>query len=97
MLTNCESAKLELSCDKGQLKMHMSANSGHPDQLHSPPPLPPTPPNPHIFCRRKSPSQLQGQERQQQERCEKIPENLSSKDINVIKPAENINEDKKEN
>ena len=36
----CESAKLELSCDKGYLKMHMSANLCHPDQLHFPPPLP---------------------------------------------------------
>ena len=28
---NCETAKFELSCDKGYLKMHMSAQLGNPD------------------------------------------------------------------
>ena len=65
-------AKLELSCEDGNLHLQLSAVLGHPDQPHFPHPppshpphtLPPSPPPP---SKKKSPSQLRRQERRKQE------------------------------
>ena len=74
-------AKLELSCEDGNLHMQLSAVLGHPDQLlfphppphHHPPPPPFFPPQ----KKKKSPSQLRWQERQKQEALARAEEAAS--------------------
>ena len=58
---NCDTSKLELSCEAGSLQMTMSSKLGHPDKLHFPPP-PPSPPPDHLL-KNKSPSMIRRQER----------------------------------
>ena len=62
-------AKLELSCEDGNLHMQLSAVLGHPDQPHFPHPPPHHHPPPSFppQKKRKSPSQLRRQERRKQE------------------------------
>ena len=67
-----ESAKLELSCEDGNLSMQLSARLGHPDKPHFPDPLPPPQPSP----KKKSPSQLRRQERRREEPQSKAAEAL---------------------
>ena len=58
-----ESAKLELSCEDGNLQLQLSARLGHPDSIHFPDPG--SAPSPHV--KKKSPSQLRRQERRRKE------------------------------
>ena len=83
-------AKLELSCEDGNLHMQLSADLGHPDQPHFPhPPHPPPPPSfPPPKIRKKSPSQLRRQERRQQEACRKAEEAASL--TNIIEEPDNV-------
>ena len=39
-----DKAKLELVCEDGSLHIKLSADLGHPDQQHLPPPSPPSSP-----------------------------------------------------
>ena len=71
-----DKARLELSCEDGNLHMQLSAVLGHPDQPHFPRPPPPQAPFPPPK-RRKSPSQLRRQERRQAEALTKA-ENAAS-------------------
>ena len=83
-------AKLELSCEDGNLHMQLSADLGHPDQPHFPhPPHPPPPPSfPPPKTRKKSPSQLRRQERRQREARRKAEEADSLR--NIIEEPDNV-------
>ena len=74
-------AKLELSCEDGNLHMQLSAVLGHPDQPHFPHPPPhhhpPPPPSFPPHRKIKSPSQLRRQERRKQETLAKAEEAAS--------------------
>ena len=80
-------AKLELSCEDGNLHMQLSANLGHPDQPHFPHPPPPSS-FPPTKIRKKSPSQLRRQERRQREACRKAEEAASL--TNIIEEPDNV-------
>ena len=71
-----DKARLELSCEDGNLHMQLSAVLGHPDQPHFPRPPPPQAPFPPPK-KSKSPSQLRRQERRQGEALTKA-ENAAS-------------------
>ena len=64
-----DTAKLELTCEGGNLQMNFSAKLGHPDLQHfqqeKPPPSSTSPPvtSPPLSCKRKTPSQLRRQDR----------------------------------
>ena len=64
-----DSAKLELSCEGGNLQMNFSAKLGHPDLQHFQQEKPPTSStstpatSPPLSCKRKTPSQLRRQDR----------------------------------
>ena len=64
-----DTAKLELTCEGGNLQMNFSAKLGHPDLQHfqqekSPPSsTSPFVTSPPLSCKRKTPSQLRRQER----------------------------------
>ena len=78
---NCDTAKLELSCEAGNFKMTMTSKLGHPDKLHFPPP-------PDPFIKNKSPSMIRRQERQKNEALNK---NEDIEDVNH-KEAENVSD-----
>ena len=83
-------AKLELSCEDGNLHMQLSAVLGHPDQPHFPHPPPHHPPPPQSFPppkKKKSPSQLRRQERRKQEALGKAEEAGSTKTV-IEEPEE---------
>ena len=67
---NCDTSKLELSCEAGNLQMTMTSKLGHPDKLHFPPPPPPD-----HFIKNKSPSMVRRQERRKNEAQKKNEEN----------------------
>ena len=69
-----ESAKLELSCEDGNLQLQLSAKLGHPDSIHFPDPDPTSSP----YVKKKSPSQLRRQERRKKEAEAKAGEALST-------------------
>ena len=78
-------AKLELSCEDGNLHMQLSAVLGLPDQPHFSHPPPPShhAPPPQPPPKKKSPSQLRRQERRQREADVKAAnEAVSSLNIN---------------
>ena len=64
-----DTAKLELSCEGGNLQLNFSAKLGHPDNQHfrkEELPTSSTPPpstSPPASCKRKTPSQLRRQDR----------------------------------
>ena len=64
-----DTAKLELTCEGGNLQMNFSAKLGHPDIQHfqqeKPPPSSTSPSvtSPPLSCKRKTPSQLRRQDR----------------------------------
>ena len=78
---NCDTAKLELSCEAGNLKMTMTSKLGHPDKVHFPPP-------PDPFIKNKSPSMIRRQERRKNEALNK---NEDIEDVNH-KEAENVSD-----
>ena len=98
-------AKLELSCEDGNLHMQLSAVLGHPDQPHFPHPPPhhhpPPPPSFPPARKRKSPSQLRRQERRKQEALAKAEEAdlQEESEIGLIESAdtENVVEAESEN
>ena len=93
-------AKLELSCEDGNLHMQLSAVLGHPDQPHFSHPRPPhhTSPPPAFppHRKRKSPSQLRRQERRKREALAKAEKAASQEEsaIDLIEsvPSENVEE-----
>ena len=95
-------AKLELSCEDGNLHMQLSAVLGHPDQPHFPHPPPHHQhPPPHSFPpqkKRKSPSQLRRQERRKQEALARAEEAESAPTEEAESvPTENVLELEAEN
>ena len=83
-----DKAKLELSCEDGNLPMQLSAVLGHPDKPHFPHPPPPdhAPSPPLAIVKKKSPSQLRPQERRKFEANAKADkacseERIISKDV----------------
>ena len=83
-----ESAKLELSCEDGNLQLQLSAKLGHPDSIHFPDPGPA--PSPHV--KKKSPSQLRRQERRRKEAVTEADKALTTPKPTeiVITVSENI-------
>ena len=69
-----ESAKLELSCEDGNLQLQLSAKLGHPDSIHFHDPDP----NSSPYVKKKSPSQLRRQERLKKEAEAKAGKALST-------------------
>ena len=61
---NCDTSKLELSCEAGSLQMTMTSKLGHPDKLHFPPP-------PDPLIKKKSPSMVRRQERRKNQASNK--------------------------
>ena len=90
-----DKAKLELSCEDGNLHMQLSAVLGHPDQPHFPRPPPPQAPFPPPK-KTKSPSQLRRQERRQREALAKAfsPTNITEESDEVL--TENVVEGENE-
>ena len=72
-----DTAKLELTCEGGNLQMNFSAKLGHPDLQHfqqekSPPsPTSPFVTSPSLSCKRKTPSQLRRQDRRRRAALDK--------------------------
>ena len=69
-----ETARLELTCEDGNLQLQLSSKLGHPDKIHFPDPPPTLPPN----IKKKSPSQLRRQERRRKEAVTKADQALTS-------------------
>ena len=82
-------AKLEKSCEKGSMELHLSAVLGHPNHLHFPPPFnppPPPPPPSSTPIKRKSPSYLRRQERRRKvaEKASYFVQSVSESDKDTI-------------
>ena len=77
-------AKLEFSCENGNILIKFSAVLGHPDQPHFPHPPPHHHPPSQSFPppkKKKSPSQLRCQERRKQEALGKAEEAATTKTV----------------